>query len=98
MLFTVSRRVDVGGQILECIHCEYIPSYLTSYNKRLGLSQSADPKVFLRNTHHLSRLGKLLGRLIDGVECHLPSSPVHSDSLFRVLQSAPYIFLDSRDP
>jgi hypothetical protein len=67
---------------------EYILSYLTSYNIRLGLSQSANSKVFLRNTHHLSRLGKLLGRLIDGVECHLPSSPVHSNSLLCVLSSA----------
>ena len=59
-----------------------------SYNIRLGLSQSADPEVFLRNTHHLSRLGKLLGRLIDGVERHLPCSPVHSNSLLGVLSSA----------
>jgi hypothetical protein len=90
MFTKVSRRFDISSLCPQYpVHVMDTYHYLSpSYNIRLGLSQSANPKLFLRNTHHLSRLGKLPGRLVDGVERHLPSSPVHSDSLLRVLSSA----------
>jgi hypothetical protein len=62
--------------------------FLPLYNIGLGLPQSAYSKLFFRNTHHFSRFRKLLGWFGNGVESHLPGSPMHTHGLLGVLLSA----------